>query len=311
LSNLTNVFQACIKIGKGVPMGQMAEIRYFCGVDGGGTRCRARVYSANGAVLGEGMGGRANLYASVKDSHESVLAAVSNALLAGGLTEKALAHVACGLGLAGASVPGAARALIAGLPFARSAVFTDGEAALAGAFQGRDGAIAILGTGAAYMSRKNSQTREIGGWGFHAGDQGSGADLGRLVLRRTLLAHDGVVPRSLLTDAVLADFANDPLALLGFARDATPGEYGRYAPMVFDALDVGDSHAKAVVDEALLVVRASISAILEGVDQLCLLGGLAQRYRPILEPEFGLYLKEPEADAMDGALLLLHRSERG
>jgi glucosamine kinase len=309
LRKLTNRLYANNNSDKAVFMNKAAEIRYFCGVDGGGTRCRARIRAANGALIGEGNGGRANLYASIDDSHRSVLEAIFAALAAGKLDAGSLPLMGCGLALAGASVPGAADALIARLPFAQSIVFTDGAAALAGAFEGREGAIAILGTGAAYMARRNGMLREIGGWGFHAGDQGSGADLGRMILRRTLLAHDGVMAHSPLTNAVLGDFEHDPLALLAFARDATPGEYGRYAPAVFDALDAGDDHAKAIVHEALVVIRASIAAIAEGVDRLCLLGGLAKRYQPLLEPEFGALLKEPLADAMDGAILLFRQPQ--
>jgi glucosamine kinase len=280
----------------------------ICGVDGGGTRCRARIRRADGTLLGEGFGGRANLYASVDDSLTSIMEAVRTALGAGGLDTSRVQELSCGLGLAGANVVAAQVALRARLPFATCRIVTDGAAALAGAFGGKDGAIAILGTGAAYMARENGELREVGGWGFHVGDQGSGADLGRLVLRRTLLAHDGVVPKSALTEAVLLRFKADPLALITFARDATPAEYGALAPLVLDHAEAGDSNGKAVLDEALMVVKLSLRSISAQVDRLCLLGGLAARYRPFLESEFGQKLQAPQADAMDGAILLMQEA---
>ena len=42
--------------------------------------------------------------------------------------------------------------------------------------------MAILGTGTAYMVRKDGASRAIGGWGFQVGDQGSGARIGRDLL---------------------------------------------------------------------------------------------------------------------------------
>ena len=54
--------------------------------------------------------------------------------------------------------------------------------ALEGAIGDGDGAMAILGTGTAYMVRRNGEARPIGGWGFQVGDQGSGARIGRDLL---------------------------------------------------------------------------------------------------------------------------------
>ena len=39
----------------------MADIRYFVGVDGGGTSCRARISDLDGNTLGETKTGSANI----------------------------------------------------------------------------------------------------------------------------------------------------------------------------------------------------------------------------------------------------------
>jgi glucosamine kinase len=275
---------------------------FFAGVDGGGTRCRLRLRRADGTLLGEGFGGRANLYASVEESFASIMQAAGEALADAGLGADDYPRIGCGLGLAGAHVGDAAQRLRGLLPFGAVRIETDGAAALAGAFRGGDGAIAILGTGSMYIAQQAGKIKEIGGWGFHLGDQGSGADLGRRALERVLLAHDNVVEASPMTEALLAEFGRDPLKIVAFARDATPADYGRFAPLVFDSAEAGDPAALAVIAPALGIIAASLRQI--GSGQLCLLGGLGKRYRPLIEAEFGKRLAEPMADAMDGAILL-------
>ncbi|TIS18424.1 MAG: N-acetylglucosamine kinase, partial [Mesorhizobium sp.] len=69
------------------------------------------------------------------------------------------------LGLAGANVGTYRQQLEAILPFSKSRVETDAEIALEGAVGSGDGAMAILGTGTAYMARKAGKSHAIGGWG--------------------------------------------------------------------------------------------------------------------------------------------------
>ena len=89
-------------------------------------------------------------------------------------------------------------------PFAGVKVYDDIDIARAGAHGGEDGAVIIVGTGSAAMAMVDGQRHQCGGWGFHIGDQMSGAILGRELVRRTVEATDGLVAGSPLTEAVLA-----------------------------------------------------------------------------------------------------------
>ena len=55
------------------------------GIDGGGSRCRARLYNLSGAKLGEGTAGPANIRLGVDQSFASVLQATSLCMSAGGI----------------------------------------------------------------------------------------------------------------------------------------------------------------------------------------------------------------------------------
>src|SRR5262249_21539588 len=111
------------------------------GVDGGGTRCRARLADAQGTVLGDGAAGPANLRLGVQDSLAAVRAATDQCLKQAGLRHGECRIVAC-LALAGACEPiTAAQAQAVPLPFSRVILTSDAHAACVGAHGGGDGGI--------------------------------------------------------------------------------------------------------------------------------------------------------------------------
>src|SRR6476660_5584872 len=72
----------------------------FIGVDGGGSRCSARLRDAEGRLLGEGSAGPANARLGAPAVVE-VMKACRAALASAGLGEDAFAHMHAGFGLAG------------------------------------------------------------------------------------------------------------------------------------------------------------------------------------------------------------------
>ncbi|RVA65967.1 BadF/BadG/BcrA/BcrD ATPase family protein, partial [Mesorhizobium sp. M7A.F.Ca.CA.001.08.1.1] len=212
------------------------------------------------------------------------------------------------LGLAGANVGTYRQQLEAILPFSISRVETDAEIALEGAVGAGDGAMAILGTGTAYMARRQGKSRAIGGWGFQVGDQGSGARIGRDLLEQTLLAYDGVRAGSPLTQSMLAVFRNNPEDVVEFTTNAKPGDFGGFAPKVFEHAEKGDSVANWILDRVVADVEASLGALdLADDAPLCLLGGLAPLYAPRLSARYRALLKPPLDDALGGAVQMAVR----
>ncbi|MFD2236007.1 BadF/BadG/BcrA/BcrD ATPase family protein [Aureimonas populi] len=284
----------------------MDRQRLLVGVDGGGTHCRARVATADGLVFGEARGGSANIFSDPGGAALVVRRTVEDALAAAGLDATALARCHAGLGLAGANVPDAARAFAAEpLPFASYRLASDAVIACLGAHGGADGGIAIFGTGTAYVARRQGSHTVFGGWGLAVSDRGSGADIGRAALAAALDAHDGLGERSALTDEVMGGFDNDPAHLAIFAGKARPGDFGRFAPLVWDRLDAGDAVAEAIVARALAAVEPALRRLLAlGVPAISLLGGMAGRYAPLLPGDIISCLASPLGDGLDGALVL-------
>jgi glucosamine kinase len=278
------------------------------GIDGGGTSCRAALATATGDIIGRGKSGPANIRTDLTGARENIVDAARQAFADAGKDPALVPQAFAVLGLAGSNVGTYAQRLQTILPFAESRVETDALIALEGAVGEGDGAMAILGTGTAYMVRKGGAARAIGGWGFQVGDQGGGSRIGRELLEETLLAHDGIRPASPLTKEILAVFRNNPEDVVEFTINAKPGDYGGFAPKVFDFAARGDVAAEAIVARAVAAIEASLDALaLDGKAPLCLLGGLAPLYAPRLSARYRAMLKEPLRDALGGAVAMAAR----
>ncbi len=284
-------------------------VDFVLGIDGGGTSCRAALARADGVVLGRAKAGAANIRTDLTGARTSIVEAARRAFAEAGQDPDLVSHTPAVLGLAGANVGTYRQQLQAILPFSRSRVETDAEIALEGAVGAGDGAMAILGTGSAYMVRKGGKSRAIGGWGFQVGDQGSGARVGRDLLEQTLLAYDGIREGSPLTREMLAVFRDRPEDVVEFTTNAKPGDFGGFAPKVFDHAQKGDAVAVWIVDRAVADVEAALGALdLSDDAPLCLLGGLAPLYAPRLSERFRGLLREPLGDALSGAVRMAARA---
>ena len=153
----------------------MGERLLFLGVDGGGTRCRARLADSAGSILGQGLAGPANIRIGLEESQRSVLDAAGQCLAEAGASFGD-PIVAC-LALAGASEPreaAAAQAVFAPR-FWRVLVTADAHAACVGAHRGEDGGVIIVGTGSIGWAVRGGRSYRVGGWGFPVSDEGGGA----------------------------------------------------------------------------------------------------------------------------------------
>jgi glucosamine kinase len=279
---------------------------FLLGVDGGGTRCRARLADAAGKTLGEGVAGPANIRLGLEASVAAVLAAARLCLDEAGLGEAAFARTTACLALAGATEPHELEAAQNHpLPFRHWTVTTDAHAACVGAHRGRDGAVVIIGTGSIGCAIVGEQQYRVGGWGLPLGDEGSGAWLGRAAMRQVLRAYDGRVVWTPLLTRLFEEFGADAHAIVRWAADAKPHDFGALAPLVIEYAAGNDLAATALMRRAarhIDVLAARLVAL--GKERLALVGGLSQPLEPWLAPETMALLVAPAEDAVSGALRL-------
>lgn len=286
--------------------------RYYLGVDGGGTGCRARLEDAGGTVLGQGLAGPASTRFGIDASFAAIMTAADSAIAEAGLSPDDRATIAVGVGLAGYGRKGAPEALAA-KPHPFATLTFDGDVGIAclGAHNGGDGGILIVGTGSCGIARVAGRTVRVGGYGFPISDEGSGADLGLRAIRLALRAHDGRYPPSALTEELMRRFHADPFEVVAWMDKATATDYASFAPLVMRHADQGDAAGRAVVQaaaaEADNLARALQAA---GAPRLSLIGGLASALEPWLAPDVRRRLSPPKGDAVDGALILAGRPPR-
>lgn len=283
----------------------------FIGIDGGGTKCRARIQGQTGRTLGEGAGGPANARLDPALVMSSILAASRAAAASAGLSETDLNTAHAGFGLAGAGLSDCVRNLLAQPnPFASIAVETDAYAAWLGAHGGDDGAILILGTGSCGLAVVGGKQWYVSGWGAEVSDEASGAAIGREAIRRTLWAYDGRAAQAPLAETILAQLGGTAEQAVAFATHARPADYGRLVPLVFDHAAHRDPLAMALISEAAGDAGRIIMRLLDvGAPSVCLLGGVADKLATWLAPPLRARLSIPRGDAMDGAILMARRAQ--
>jgi glucosamine kinase len=284
--------------------------RFFIGVDGGGTGCRARIEDNGGTVLGTGIGGPAALRFGVERSFAAMTAACRGALAEAELPEGVLADTVAGIGLAGVGRKGALEQLIAHPhPFRAVTYVNDATTACLGAHAGRDGGIVIVGTGSIGYAVVGGREVRVGGYGFPISDEGSGADIGLHAIRLALRAHDARANSSNLTHEVMARFHDDPYEAVAWMDKATATDYATFAPMVMRHADDGDPVGRRIVRDAAEQIDELARRLVEcGAPRIALLGGLASPMLAWLAPDVQRRIAPVEGDAVDGALLLARRS---
>ena len=290
--------------------------QYFLGVDGGGTKCRMQLVDAGQKVLGEASTKKpSNLQVRGGDAaYEAINELTKKIFLEAGLdiTSDGAKTFAC-FGMAGARMASAREAFAARqFPFAKLHVCDDIDIARAGAHDGGEGAVLIIGTGSAGLGIMNGQRHQVGGWGFYAGDDMSGAILGRRLLRLSILAHEGLITPSELTRAFMARFDNDPGKIMEWSfcnpeigRPPRPSDYGEFVPLIMEYYEKSDPLASDLIEYELAAIKTYIDWFCQrGAKAIAVAGGLGERLSPILNKRFGSVIVQPRSTPLEGATIM-------
>jgi N-acetylglucosamine kinase-like BadF-type ATPase len=111
----------------------------------------------------------------------------------------------------------------------------------------------VAGTGSVAVGRlSDGSPVQVGGWGAVLGDEGGSAGLVREAARAVWAAHDRDEEPDALAAGLVASFGVAEVPALGAALEAATdvsAEWGRHAPVVFEAAEAGSSLARAVIAE--------------------------------------------------------------
>lgn len=284
----------------------------FIGVDGGGTKTIVRVENNAGQLLGQAIGGPANIRLSVDQSWQSIYRALNDVLESAEISldnKKYCFHI--GLGLAGCEVSEAVRAFLSKPhPFSTIRLTSDAHVACIGAHQEKDGAIIIVGTGVIGYATQRGKSTQVGGWGFPHDDEGGAAWLGLEAVRLTFQWLDRRRKKSPLLEEVFCFFEQNSEKFTAWANRANSTEFARLAPLVIQSVQQEDALAIHLIKKAARAVdRIGVTLLqLQNEKLPCsLFGGLASFIEPWLCDELQTCLVPRYADANVGAIFMIRR----
>ena len=138
----------------------------------------------------------------------------------------------------------------------------------------------VAGTGSVAVGRRcDGHLVQVGGWGAVLGDEGGAAGLVREAARAVWAAHDRGEEPDALAEGLICAFGVSEVPALGAALESATdvsAEWGRHAPVVFEAAASGSGIAGEVIAEggralASLVVRLAGRGV--PVDDVVVSGG--------------------------------------
>ncbi|MBT0585132.1 BadF/BadG/BcrA/BcrD ATPase family protein [Alteromonas oceanisediminis] len=279
------------------------------GIDGGGTHCRASLFSIDGQTIAKAKAGSANISRDLLTAKHSIVESVRQVLeKAGAKNRDAIGHTHVAAGLAGYNVTASQLDLERWKhPFASLSVTTDLHAAAHGAHASNDGAVLIAGTGSCAAALKSHQLTQIGGHGFLLGDKGSGAWLGHEAIKLSLLRYDQLLDdRFEPLRASVFDYlqVSTAIELVNTMISAAPSDFAKLAPSLFTLADNGDTVARELLQQGsdyLCSIARRALVLSEG--SLCLVGGLTQSLLPYFSADIVSRVTQPKYGAEWGAIL--------
>ncbi len=275
-------------------------IPLFCGVDAGGTSCRAVVMSSDGRLHGWGYATGANPnHAGWEGADASIREAVHSACANAGTKSEQISSIFLGM----ASVISAEdRAQASGLckkwnlaPDCRCNADHDIRIALQGGLSGRPGIALIAGTGSSCYGRNaKGDFWQSGGWDRLVDDLGSGYDLAQKGMAAACQSADGRIEASLLQAAFFSEFGVDNV--IDFTiRVHRPGlarhEIAALTPLVLQAAQQNDPAAVQIVVDGANELARMVEAVAKRLfpernPEIVMAGGLLEKsvdYRGYIE----------------------------
>lgn len=240
---------------------------FVIGIDGGGTRTRARLANTRGETLGDGEAGACNPQAvGFDNSYRAIEDAIARAFDAARI-EKQIVAASC-LGIGGVDRDTErneftrwAREKIS----PRIEICTDSQIVLAAGTPEGWGVALIAGTGSiAFGKTRDGKIARAGGWGFLIGDEGSAYDLARRALNAITQAADGRGEKTRLVEMILQFWKlKAPMEIIPrvYRSDLKPAEFAQLAPLVLRAAEAGDAVAREIISDAARELALAIFAV--------------------------------------------------
>lgn len=241
------------------------SLKYYLGVDGGGSKTYTLIVDEQGAVAGKGHSGNGNHQTDYEAAKANIRESVEMALAQAGLVREQIEFAY--FGLAGADREADYRILrpmIAELGFPRHEINCDTMIALRAGTDRPYGVVLICGTGSNSAGvSPEGQFYQCGGFTYLFGDFGGGGSLCVETFRSVIRAWDGRERPTLLTRLVLDDLGYDSVQqMFDDYLDHNKVPPLRLAKLLFTAAQGGDEVAEEILRRQGIELGKSAQAVI-------------------------------------------------
>lgn len=241
----------------------MLENKIFLGIDGGGSKTTAVVFSSNGNFLGEVCGESINYYSVGLEKAREALADIINKL-----PEKEFDCVVIGMSaLAERANKEETERFCNGIIKCDKIIMdSDLYVALEAMKVQGECAVIISGTGSMAICRNaNGEISHAGGFGYILGDEGSGYSIALNSIKAAIRASEGCIPTTMLTKKCLEYFGINnvsELIDLYYEKGVSRKKTAAFAKETLLCAKNGDCTANNILkDEALALSQTALSLI--------------------------------------------------
>ena len=258
-------------------------MKYYLGVDGGGTKTEFVWVNEGGMVVSRLFKGSSNPNDIGKDKMiaDMVCAVSEDMPLDADVVDVCM-------GLSGLGFSGCKDELIESLKKIDKVgvvdVCSDVQIALDSAYD-KDGCIVIMGTGSVGYFRKNGKCQLVGGCGYMIDSSLSGYDLGREVIYAVCSEYNGGGRKTLLSELVFEKTGLHINEIVKQVYLQGKSYVASFAPCLFAAYDQGDKVAKSLlakrVKEWERLLLGTYTLYGEKKCEITLFGGLTKRWETI------------------------------
>jgi len=285
-------------------------MRYFIGMDGGGTKTKCVLADENMNILHECSGGPSTfILIGVETVANTLYNLIRECVEKVNLKFEDLEAVV--IGTTGAGRRSDAETLEKGfneylqdrdIKLKNFRVESDARIALEGAFAGEAGSILIAGTGSIMFGKDDKgEIHRVGGFGRFIGDEGSGYMIGRKGLMAAAKGFDGRGAPTQLTNILEENFGIDDPSKLITEIYKNNFDIASIAPFVIKAAENNDEVCETILDEEsenlVLHLRAMKKKLLVHGMKVSLIGGTISTdnyYSAKFREKVGKFLHEVE-----------------
>ncbi|WP_068616810.1 N-acetylglucosamine kinase [Paenibacillus tuaregi] len=305
-------------------------MKYYLGLDAGGTKTYTLIADEQGVVVGKGRSGNGNHQVDYEEAKRNITESVEMALQEANLTRKDISFAY--FGLAGADREAdyrILRPLIGSLGFERYDLNCDTIIALRAGTTRPYGVVLICGTGTNSAGRSpEGITYQCGGFSYQYGDYGGGGELAVEAFRSVVRAWDGRERPTRLTELVLQELGYKSVQEMVddyMDHDRIPPRH--LVKLVFQAASEGDEVAGEILRFQGVELGKSARAVIKrlGMEQesfdVVMAGSvLARGQGDIIIDQIRQYVKETapgasvvrlQVEPVVGALWLAMEAEGG